>query len=66
MKPPAARSREAERLDPKCAMCVWGQALVLGPNINLPMPPELAADATLLATRAQDAGQGRASRPTAH
>lgn len=45
---------EAERLDPKCAMCVWGQALVLGPNINLPMQPELAADATLLATRAQE------------
>ena len=41
---------EAERLDPDCAMCAWGQALVLGPNINLPMPPELAADATALAT----------------
>ncbi|MGO4222263.1 hypothetical protein AB4Y64_10465 [Lysobacter sp. TAF61] len=49
---------QAERLDPKCAMCVWGQALVLGPNINLPMPPELAADATLLATRAQDLAKG--------
>ena len=43
---------EAARLDPKCAMCVWGQALVLGPNINLPMAPELAADATTLASRA--------------
>lgn len=28
---------EAARLDPKCAMCFWGQALVLGPNINAPM-----------------------------
>src|SRR5262245_50058048 len=44
---------EAERLDPKCAMCAWGQALVLGPNINLPMAPELAADATMYATRAK-------------
>ena len=44
---------EAERLDPKCAMCAWGQALVLGPNINLPMSPDLAADATTLALRAQ-------------
>src|SRR5690606_5081333 len=26
---------EAARLDPSCAMCVWGQALVMGPNINL-------------------------------
>ena len=43
---------EAERLDPRCAMCAWGQALVLGPNINLPMDPLLAAQATELATRA--------------
>lgn len=43
---------EAARLDPLCAMCVWGQALVLGPNINLPMDPSLAKDATALASRA--------------
>jgi tetratricopeptide (TPR) repeat protein len=34
----AARSfREAMRLDPGCALCHWGLALVLGPNINAPM-----------------------------
>jgi tetratricopeptide (TPR) repeat protein len=34
----AGRSyREAARLDPDCAMAYWGQALVLGPNINIPM-----------------------------
>jgi tetratricopeptide (TPR) repeat protein len=44
---------EAARLDPQCAMCVWGQALVLGPNINLPMDPALAREATALARRAQ-------------
>lgn len=44
---------EAARLDPTCAMCVWGQALVLGPNINLPMDPAQAKDATALAHRAQ-------------
>lgn len=43
---------EAARLDPQCAICVWGQALVLGPNINLPMDPTLAKDATALAARA--------------
>ena len=43
---------EAARLDPQCAMCVWGQALVLGPNINLPMDPALAPEATALAARA--------------
>jgi len=30
--------REAARLDPHCAMCWWGWAIALGPNINLPMP----------------------------
>ena len=43
---------EAARLDPACAMCVWGQALVLGPNINLPMDPAAAKDATAFAKRA--------------
>ena len=32
--------REAARLDPDCAMAYWGQALVLGTNINVPMSPE--------------------------
>lgn len=37
----AARSfREAARLDPNCAMCYWGIALVLGPNINSGMDKE--------------------------
>ncbi len=31
---------EAARLDPDCAMAYWGMALVLGPNINMPMPPQ--------------------------
>ena len=31
---------EAARLDPELAMAHWGQALVLGPNINAPMAPE--------------------------
>jgi tetratricopeptide (TPR) repeat protein len=31
---------EAARLDPNAAMAHWGQALVLGPNINAPMAPE--------------------------
>ncbi|MCC6532359.1 MAG: hypothetical protein IT531_07415 [Burkholderiales bacterium] len=31
---------EAARLDPKCAMCPWGIALALGPNINAPMAAE--------------------------
>ncbi len=31
--------KEVARLDPDCAMAHWGQALSLGPNINLPMDP---------------------------
>jgi tetratricopeptide (TPR) repeat protein len=42
----AARSfREAQRLDPNCAMCYWGEALVLGPNINAPMAPSAVPQA---------------------
>lgn len=29
--------QEAQRQDPNCAMCYWGEAFVLGPNINAPM-----------------------------
>ena len=29
--------KEATRLDPSCAMAYWGQALALGPNINVAM-----------------------------
>jgi tetratricopeptide (TPR) repeat protein len=46
----AVRSfREAQRLDPSCAMCYWGEALAYGPNINLAMdrPSALAAYAAV-------------------
>lgn len=43
---------EAARLDPDCAICLWGQALVLGPNINLPMQAEAVAPAAALAKQA--------------
>ncbi|MDB5910167.1 MAG: hypothetical protein JWP34_4281 [Massilia sp.] len=49
----AARAfRAAQQLDPGCAMCFWGEALVLGPNINAPMVPEAAAPAAAAAARA--------------
>jgi len=44
--------QEAARLDPDCAMCYWGQALVLGPNINAPMDPENEAVAHELVQKA--------------
>ena len=37
--------KEAVRLDPHNAMAYWGWALVLGPNLNLPMMPNVAPQA---------------------
>ena len=45
---------EAARLDPDCAMAYWGQALVLGPNINLPMSPEAEKAAYAALLKAQE------------
>jgi len=57
----AVRSfREAQRLDPKCAMCWWGEALALGPNINAPMD-ERDREAALAAMDRARALRGEAS-----
>ena len=36
---------QATSLDPKCAMCFWGIAFALGPNINAPITEEAAKGA---------------------
>ena len=62
----AVRSfREAQRLDPNCAMCYWGEAYALGPNVNDPLTPEREKEAhavlqkaKALAARATDAERG--------
>jgi tetratricopeptide (TPR) repeat protein len=42
----AGRSfREAARLDPRCTMCYWGAAFVLGPNINAAMDTAVVRNA---------------------
>jgi tetratricopeptide (TPR) repeat protein len=45
--------RKAQKLDPGCAMCFWGEALVLGPNINLPMQDDAVAPAFAAAEKAR-------------
>jgi tetratricopeptide (TPR) repeat protein len=45
--------REAARLSPKLAMAYWGQALVLGPNINAVMEPNDEPHALELVKKAQ-------------
>lgn len=43
---------EGERLDPACAMCAWGVALALGPNINVAMPSSAGDSARVAIARA--------------
>ena len=50
--------KEAARLDPDCAMCWWGVAIALGPNINMPMQP----DALSPALEAMDQAKALASK----
>ena len=47
--------REAARLDSDCAMAYWGEALVLGPNINAPMESDDEPKAHELARKAAGA-----------
>ena len=55
-----ASFREAQRLDPNCAMCWWGEALAYGPNINAPITP----DANTLALKAVARSQELAANVT--
>ena len=54
----AVAFRAAQALDPKCAMCHWGEALVLGPNINAPIFPDAVAPAIKAAANATRLAQG--------
>jgi tetratricopeptide (TPR) repeat protein len=59
----AARAfRAAQKLDPACALCFWGEALVLGPNINAPMFPEAIEPAVAAAKKAVDLAAGATER----
>ena len=57
---------EAARLDPSCAMAYWGQALVLGPNINALMNPEDEARARELSQKAISLKNGASARERAY
>jgi tetratricopeptide (TPR) repeat protein len=48
-----ASFREAQRLDPSCAMCWWGESLAYGPNINAPLTPDANELALKAIARAQ-------------
>jgi tetratricopeptide (TPR) repeat protein len=53
--------RQAAAIDPDCAMCFWGMAYALGPNINAPITPEAAKEAN----KALDLAAGRAEKASA-
>lgn len=57
--------RAAQRLDPQCAMCFWGEALALGPNINLPMMPDAEAPALAAIVKAQALAAGASAKERA-
>ncbi|HET9412765.1 MAG TPA: hypothetical protein VFO74_01415, partial [Pseudolabrys sp.] len=54
--------RMAQKLDPACAMCFWGEAYVLGPNINVPMDEKAIAPAAAAGAKARElAGNAKPS-----
>ena len=57
--------REAQKLDPKCALCFWGEALILGPNINVPMMPEANPPALAALAKAVELAKGAPPRDRA-
>jgi hypothetical protein len=57
--------RAAQALDPSCAMCFWGEALVLGPNINAPMDAAAAAPALAALAEAQRLASGASEKEQA-
>ena len=63
----AARSfREAARLDPQCAMCYWGVAFVLGPNINAAMDTAVVREAHEAVQKAVALAAGSTPRERAY
>ncbi|MGH8489157.1 MAG: hypothetical protein ACREXS_09925 [Gammaproteobacteria bacterium] len=57
--------RMAQRLDPKCALCSWGEALVLGPNINAPMDSAAVKPALAALREAQEKARYASGRERA-
>ena len=57
--------RMAQKIDPKCALCYWGEALVLGPNINAPMDATAMGPAWTAIVRAKTLVKPGASKEQA-
>jgi tetratricopeptide (TPR) repeat protein len=55
----------ARKEDPKLAMAWWGEAFVLGPNINAPMMPEAVAPAVAALAKAVELAPGAPAKDRA-
>jgi tetratricopeptide (TPR) repeat protein len=55
----------ARKEDPSLAMAWWGEALVLGPNINAPMMPEAVAPALAALAKAVELASGAPAKDRA-
>lgn len=58
--------KDAITLDASCAMCYWGIALALGPNINAPMDPSTVPDALAALAKAQELAPGASASEQAY
>src|SRR5687767_4318159 len=57
--------RQAASIDPACAMCYWGVAFALGPNINAPITEDAAKEAYAAIVEARNrAAQASAKEQT--
>ncbi len=54
--------KAAQAEDPDCAMCYWGEAYALGPNINAPMDPDANAPAWGAFQKARAASEGASEK----
>jgi len=57
--------KKAQALDPGCAMCFWGEAFVLGANINAAMEPGAVQPAFVALTNAKARAAGASARERA-
>jgi hypothetical protein len=55
----------AQTLDPTCAMCFWGEALVHGPNINAPMADSAVTQAWTAVEQARVLAKGASEKEQA-
>ncbi|PYP81149.1 MAG: hypothetical protein DMD35_02505 [Gemmatimonadetes bacterium] len=58
--------RLAQRIDPTCAMCSWGEALAFGPNINVAMDSASGVAANAAIRRAISLAAGTSLRERAY